>query len=186
MSKILLIVALSFCGYAFAESNPPSPTPAKGSNQEQAKFSAKHEATKDLRGTYELPLVVDVRPAPNADKIAEQKNEQESEKSTLDRLSAWSTVALAVITFFLALFTAFLWWKTRELVKDAKDAANRQLRAYITFQKAQLFATQNGIMVDPPRQIFAGCRPTCTTVFINSGQTPAYDVEMGGTIGLVK
>jgi hypothetical protein len=44
---------------------------------------------------------------------------------------AKATVFLAVITFFLAIFTGGLWYHTYKLVRGAEDAAKIELRAYI-------------------------------------------------------
>lgn len=171
--RILLIIALSFCVYAFAESQPAISTPSKSTNQKQEKSAeTNQETTKDLRGTYKSPLVVDVISAPDTNKIAERKSEQEGEKSTLDRLTAFSTVALAVITFFLALYTARLWGATDKLVKGAEETAQRQLRAYVHVRRAQASRDNDAIL-------------WAKVEIQNFGQTPAYDVvQWIGIVGV--
>lgn len=167
-----MIATLLFCGCAFAESQPPTPTPAKSGKQKQAKTAeAKQESGKDLRGTDESPLVVDILPSKNADKIAEWKPEKENEKSTLDRLTAYATVSLAGITALLALFTAFLWWKTRELVMDAKDSAQRQLRAYVSVETGEM-------------EYVNGAIANFQVIFYNAGQTPAHGFRQFVSIGV--
>lgn len=175
MRAFLLIVVLSVCGYSFAESEPPIPTPTESGKREQTPLpKAKYEATKNLRGTHDSPFVVDILPVPNADKIAERKSEQENEKSTLDGLIAWSTIALAVITFFLALFTACLWASTKKLVTGAEDTAQRQLRAYLSITPA-------GLEKINPNEMFH-FRFTC----LNGGQTPAYSVRYNGILDIIE
>lgn len=109
--------------------------------------------------------------------------------------SAWidSNVVTAAATFVIALFTTTLFFATlgqyrqlRRSVNLAEETAERQLRAYITLKSSQIFgASIDGTISDPPRPLAADCRPAAIMIFANTGQTPAYDVEMLGTIGLV-
>ncbi|HUJ79476.1 MAG TPA: hypothetical protein VLY45_04080 [Nitrospiria bacterium] len=156
------IIFVSLCvlliaGNASAQSQPPAPSPATSNQQKQSK-STKTEPppSNDLRGTYESPLVINVLPTPNADEIAKRKREQEEEKSTLDRWLTGATVALAVITFFLALYTARLWSAT-------KESSQRQLRAYLS-------------VVPQIDHVQFGQMPIARVLIENCGQTPAYQL----------
>lgn len=173
MRIFLAVVIMFLSGLAIAQSQPAVQVPAKGSSQPQTKpEKIHHESTKDLREINESPLVVDIPPAPNTEKLAERKNEQENEKSSLDRLIAWSTVALAVITFFLALFTAKLWKSTGDLAKGAEDTAKRQLRAYLSAQPNYIFSFDSTKLVEIKFTI------------VNHGQTPASQVQSAGFIDI--
>ncbi len=52
--------------------------------------------------------------------------QREDDKAALDRLGAYSTVAVAVIAFFLALYTGKLWKATVDLAKEARADSQRQ------------------------------------------------------------
>jgi hypothetical protein len=82
---------------------------------------------------------------------------------TPEAITAASTVALAFLTFILAIGTLFLWKATKRLVKGSEKTAERQLRAYVTANNGG-FETKNGFV---------------TSVIIkNVGQTPAYKVKV--------
>lgn len=171
MRTLLLIVALSVCNYAW--SDEPTPTPLKSSKQPENKTTKSYQVTiNDKQGTKESPFFIVNLPAINADEITKRKNEQEDEKSTLDKLIAFSTVALAVITFFLALFTAFLWASTRALVKDARETSKVQLRSYLGIEHGfiNLLETGNTNIIKVKLSIK------------NTGQTPAYSVTARRTL----
>lgn len=52
--------------------------------------------------------------------------EGESHAANWEWLTASGTIALAVITALLAIFTGGMWWATLRLAKDAKDTSKRQ------------------------------------------------------------
>jgi hypothetical protein len=81
---------------------------------------------------------------------------------TPEAVTAAATIALAFLTLVLAAGTFALWRATRRLVKDAKQTAERQLRAYVVVHKGRAILTWNDHQVS----IFVDLR--------NSGQTPAY------------
>lgn len=127
MRILLTLIILLLCGSGIAQSQEPLPVPARSDQQKQGKSTeTKKESTEDLRGTHEKPLIIDVLPAPNVTEIAKRKSEQEEEKAPLDRWLTGASVALAFITFFLALYTAKLWYATKTLAEDAKRTADRQ------------------------------------------------------------
>ena len=127
MRILLTLIILLLCGSGIAQSREPLPAPVRSDQQTQGKSTEiNKESTEDLRGTHEKPLIIDVLPASNADEIAKRKSEQEEERTTLDRWLTGASVALAFITFFLALYTAKLWYATKTLAEDAKRTADRQ------------------------------------------------------------
>ena len=80
-----------------------------------------------------------------------------------DASIAIGTGFIALFTIVLAFATGFLWLSTRNLVIDAKQTAERQLRAYVFVQPTQTNITDDTISI--------------RYVFQNTGQTPAYDVR---------
>lgn len=83
-----------------------------------------------------------------------------TEQLWLSKVTAYSTLALVVVTGILACFTLTLWLATGALVRGARDTAQRQLRAYM----AQ--ASVHAMPAD--RKIVFKVR--------NEGETPAHDV----------
>ena len=122
--SIVFLICL-FAGPTY--SNPPSPAPPESKQQEQAKTGERNQrASKEERGSHTSPLIVEVLPPKGADETAKQQHEYEYAKSFYDRLIAWATVALAIVTIGLAVFTALLWLATYRLAQDAKQTATRQ------------------------------------------------------------
>lgn len=181
MRHILAISCLLLIsGGAFAQSQHPALSVGEtGNNSPQTKPNSTqdHAATTDQRGTEQSPPVVKILNPQNvnAQSTPDQNGRSGEEPNNFSLLN----ILLVIATF--GLFGVGFWQGS-----ISRMTAKRQLRAYITVKGTQMFATQNGIEVDPPRQIFAGCVPGCKTQFANSGQTPAYDVELSGAIGFVK
>ena len=69
--------------------------------------------------------------------------------------------------------TMGLWWATWRLVRSAEKTAERQLRAYVLVTNI----TVSGVATD--------ATPTADIIIRNSGQTPAYDVEVCIAVGLI-
>jgi hypothetical protein len=125
MRVLIWVVLLAM--YTGALSQQPTPRTAKGGQQPQTQSkNAEPAAAKDERGTEQFPIIVKALPSEHTYTKTQSEQQHEEEKATYDRLVAYSTVALAVITFFLALYTAKLWKATVNLGKDAKEAAARQ------------------------------------------------------------
>jgi len=82
------------------------------------------------------------------------------------------TVALALFTLGLMIYTAKLWGATKKLMEGARDATIQQLRAYISIETAEITG------------IGAGQTPVATLVIKNCGQTPAYALTQMGGIAL--
>jgi hypothetical protein len=92
------------------------------------------------------------------------------------RLKVTDTLLVAV-TFFLFLSTVALWLSTRKLVKTSEITAQRQLRAYISVEKAEIMsALPTGQIAQPGMIISAHHRPASIIRFRNFGQTPARNV----------
>jgi hypothetical protein len=105
---------------------------------------------------------------------------------TPEAITAAATVVLACLTFILAFGTIFLWIATRKLVRGAEKNSERQLRAYISIVSGDVGSAEiNGAISTPPSMIAIGKRPASVIQFLNSGQTPAYDMEFSGYIEVV-
>jgi hypothetical protein len=73
----------------------------------------------------------------------------------------------------LALFTLLLWWSTRDLVKESRRTAERQLRAYLSVETGTVTFQRKALRFE--------FRP----VVFNNGDTPASDVMIVSSLGLV-
>ena len=103
---------------------------------ENPKHNAKDNAQTvqaDLRGTRQSPFVVEMIPSERSYAKTDAEKIQEQAKAYDDRLIAHSTLALAVVTSLLALFTlglmvytGKLWGATRKLVEAADTTARQQ------------------------------------------------------------
>jgi hypothetical protein len=123
MIRIIAICLLLMSGVAY--SADPAPTPAKGFNQTQTQPEKNQQrAAQDKRGTKNFPIVVEILPAKDADEKSAHDETYEKEKSTNDSIIALGTVALAIFTFLLFLYTT-------KLVSDGRDTARKELRAYV-------------------------------------------------------
>ncbi len=84
-------------------------------------------------------------------------------------ITATSTLFIAGFTIALAFATFFLWLATRNLVEDAKETSEKQLRAYIGIQS-------NETTVYPFE--LGGFAFIAHAELRNFGQTPAYDLTV--------
>jgi hypothetical protein len=84
-------------------------------------------------------------------------------------ITATSTLFIAGFTIALAFATFFLWLATRNLVEDAKETSEKQLRAYIGIQS-------NETTVYPFE--LGGFAFIAHAELRNFGQTPAYDLTI--------
>jgi hypothetical protein len=125
-----------------------------------------------LRGTKESPLFVEVVPTSNTDSPVAKHTARPKQESSEDWGVIIPTWILAFATIGLFLYTARLWSATGQLVKDAKETANRQLRAYVAAQEVK-----HGISTQ-----FDGECPYIdgyifSVVWENVGKTPAQNLH---------
>jgi hypothetical protein len=94
--------------------------------------------TPDQRGTEQMPFAVKILPSENSKGQAEKEEQQRQEKAAVDKRVADETQRLALYTFWLTIFTLFLfvaaitqigffWWQLRIItrtIKPTEDAAN--------------------------------------------------------------
>lgn len=127
------------------------------------------------RGTDDRPIVTKILPAGNNGNQATHKEKNKPDRPNQEERTADATWALFYVTLALAIFTAFLFGATYLLVREAKDTARRQLRAYIS--------------IAPGEVIEQNERGTESFEFhpniVNDGQTPAHDLIFNATVDLL-
>jgi len=124
MRALLLVVALSVCGYAWSD-NIKEPIVQTKSTQQKT--------TTDKQGTEQIPFVIKIAAPKKSDAETKEEQTDKTEHSRNESLTAKGTIALAVITailsfatIILAGFTWKLWSATVELGRDAKATSARQ------------------------------------------------------------
>ncbi len=161
----LVVLLLSLYGVvAFAESQPPSPTPLEGSGKSQTKAKYNDQASNSEKNKRQDMLADGIVSTPSGETKTVKQGKDEDDKPTNDRIIAWSTVFLAGVTAILAIFTGYLWMATRRLVIGAEKTAERQLRAYVFVIESSITDTD---------------RPEIKRIAVrikNTGQTPAFNV----------
>lgn len=158
----------------------PSPTPGERAGKIQKKGSEGNQKPQTNQcGTNESPCVVKVIPPEANAKNAANEAAKENEHATNEKLTAYSTVVLAIITFLLAVFTALLWSITRRLVIDAKDSGVQAIKIAQDTAQAALWNARAVITSQRPFVII-GIKPEDDTLFrffaLSQGPTPAHIV----------
>lgn len=165
------LLALSPMTICLANSDLPTPRPTKASQQPKGSGQQKNtNAYTDKRGTIETPLVVEVLPS-EIHKINRGQNaNEERDYSSSEWWLVYLTGVLAAFTFGLMIYTAKLWGATKHALRETKETAERQLRAYLSINIARI--TQQN------RSEFR-----TITEIKNFGQTPAYNVRVWSILG---
>jgi hypothetical protein len=131
-----------------------------------------HVAEGDARGTRASPLAVDVIAVPGAsEEEKRERAEERYERTSSDRMLVWFTGVLALGTLALGAATILLWRATRQLVIEARENAERQLRAYLGVESSSINYPQ-------------GSQPVAALTFKNYGNTPAYEFTINSGIGM--
>ena len=140
-------------------------------SQEPPKGNAKQQkAATEQRGTEKAPIFVKT-PGPTTQVERDSEHYEKLEKPENERRITSATVALAWITGFLAFFTFGLWIATYRLVKDAKDTAKNELRAYVGIQDITVRRLPEGIF-------------QAVVTVVNGGRTPAYSFRRFLNVGV--
>jgi hypothetical protein len=95
-----------------------APTPAKRTGQQPAAL--------DQGRAPAPPPIIPATPAEHSQTVASEQQQHEGGKVNYEAMIAYGTVALALFTFLLFLYTSRLWRATVDLGKDAKRTADRQ------------------------------------------------------------
>ena len=141
----LLIFAVS------AWSDNLSTTPAKPAGKPKANTAQNQKkADPDKRGTKELPAIIEITKSPVIQIETTDKTKERRDYSSSEWWIVYLTGTLAAITLALAFYTGLLWRSTSKLVIEAKDTAQRELRAYLCIEAIHYFShldtTNNSIL----------------------------------------
>jgi hypothetical protein len=129
---VLIVVAIFSVLVSFAQSQPLSPSPITSTKSLEPIFNQSNQTTtQSQNGTEQQPLIVKILPDAKSKAEVEYEIYERQKKSTNEGRLTWATIWLAIVTTFLAVFTAYLWDATRKLVRSAEETAKRQLRAFI-------------------------------------------------------
>lgn len=136
-TMLLLLTALTLAGNGFAQSQVPPPTPGISSDgpQPQATNEDKNPASNQSGSGQTPPVIKTDDPNQAKNKPAGIPREGNQQTTPEWWLSAWwpsSEGWLAIWTLGLFGATVILACATFRLVRDAKDTAERQLRAYVS------------------------------------------------------
>jgi hypothetical protein len=126
---VLLVCAC--CLFSVASyGQAPAPTESRKKVKPQAAQS-QEAASKDQRGTEKSPLILKVIPTTKSEDEAALERQDREDRTTNERLLIFANILLAVFTGLLAIYTAKLW-------REAKRTAERQLRAYVFVDSAEI------------------------------------------------
>ncbi len=153
----------------------------KGSKQQEQKSEQSKPTTENYKNVPEHSSVRDititVSPTFAAGNESGDKGENKKDVSNWEALTGISTAMLAVITGLLAYFTYWLWTSTSNLVRESKDTARKELRAYVALYKVEFlpesYATPSG------QNLLTGSLSDDLSVTVkNYGRTPSFDTSI--------
>ena len=123
-AEIILVCAISClssaAGAAFAAAEQ-----SHGAAASAANGYGRHEADKPL---FQQPISVSIVRSAEDERRLSDGDREELAKESNDKLVAYSTVVLAVVTLILATVTGLLWVATLRLGRDAKQTSERQAK----------------------------------------------------------
>ncbi|MFX1716758.1 hypothetical protein [Paraburkholderia sp. A1RO-5L] len=123
-AAIFLVFSIALMtGSAGAVSPTAAPLEQLHNFDNNAKNDGSHEI--DKLPSHQPISVSIVRSAEDERRLSESDHAELTKESN-DKLVAYSTVALAVVTLFLAIWTGLLWKATVRLGRDAKETSERQ------------------------------------------------------------
>ena len=183
------------------ESQNLTPSHGKNTQPNQkSPTSSQKQTSKDERGTERMPLVIKGIPAEKSPEQAIEDRKEREIKRALDRDLTSYTGWQAIFTFILIVVGIFqlglFIWQLRLIresladtktaaeaanksadaaehtVSTMKDTAERQLRAYVSVDSAEII------------DLVAGFTPAARLIVKNSGQTPAYNLTGIGGIAI--
>jgi hypothetical protein len=142
------LTLLIFCGALCMGDAPAKPAKGGGDTQQP------HAASESSKTTPVAILAYD-----HAYILASQTAQKEPEEKLLWlKADGW----VAVFTLALTIGTGLLWWATKGAISDAREASERELRAYV--------------MVKLRGARVVGENPEAAVQIRNRGCTPAHDV----------
>lgn len=144
---VLAAVAAIGLGAA-APLQPPAPAPGEHGGKPQPQRAAEEAKTNaNQRGTKTSPIVVEIEPTAESKEEAAKAAEREDEAASNERglviltgvLSA-ATIVLCFATIWLGISTKRLWKSTDKAIEDARNGAETELRAYVSFKDLKSIA----------------------------------------------
>ncbi len=175
--RCLLMFALLFSsGLVWAASDQP--TPGAG-EQSEAKHSqpTKQEPrpATNQRGSESVPPVAKVIPPQDAQPKPDGTPYKHVHEPHPDWWTIVPTILLAFFTLGLFIYTARLWGATGELVREAKDTARKELRAYVCMAELKVIGPTE---VVSERRLSVRMR--------NLGKTPSINTTIRATITIAE
>jgi hypothetical protein len=158
-------------GNALAASSEPPPQAPSIKIEQQPDSALKPQANPDHQTKSGSNAEIEQKgPSPTGEaKSRDQPNEGGSEASEFWMIGARSLkitdTLLVAFTFLLFLATVALFWATRDLVKDTKQNAERQQRAYVFIRGAEV------------RLVNGDSGVIAIIALKNFGQTPGYQFK---------
>ncbi len=185
LSRTVQAAAMLLCICA-APSNQPAPSSRNAEDEPQTRAANHHETSQATEANSHptVPIVQD-KPKNHRDIGSDPKKESKWYTEP-DWWVAGFTAGLFFATLGLWVFTALLWWLTRQAVAGSVEGtrlaveaneisrrtSERELRAYISI---------TDIRID---NLFPGTQPKFSCIVKNVGKTVAFDVEIKAAVFL--
>jgi hypothetical protein len=195
MNHAAILALLTVVCLTNSASQPPLPAKAVevAANQEKPAEVSKIQVSTNSNQLAAEPLPISVKStlADHGQNRGDDKKAEE-DRASYDEITAYSTLALALITAALALFTYRLWSVTKRLVTDAEDASRIQSEDFkrsldIAKESADSTKAMVETMKDTAKRelrAYIGIigveaeREGVRIKFINNGITPAHNAFM--------
>lgn len=166
----VLVLLLVLCGVALSKERDPGEFKGKPEIAQADNPSGDDSKQITVPADSKSPTVINIFTGKHFEDVghcAQPKDWKEWGSFSICRFHEWldAEKTIAIFTVILGIATGFLWWATRNLVKDAKESSRRQLRAYVSVTPEKVLNWTNNI-----DSIGA------TFHYKNHGQTPALEV----------
>jgi hypothetical protein len=125
----LLVAVLLLSSSLMAQTSEPASPLHWGKPEPGSPDSPYPKAAPDLRGTKQVPLAVEVVRSEPGEEKERRERERGQQKAAEEHGLEVATWALVGVTFGLAVFTALLYWSTRRIAIDSKEASSAALAA---------------------------------------------------------
>ncbi len=187
MRSILLLAVFFAVGSAYAESNPPSPTPTKAAAKPQNNSAARiKNSTVGNQSAIAASPPVEISP-PSFLKIEFfEKEEDRHGYSSAEWWIVYITGALAAITFGLAFYTGRLYKATVALSKDSQATSELARQDFITTHRPKLIIRRISLDEGNGNYVSPGSRsPKIQFIIANIGGSRATIIESNATFAKI-